>query len=384
MFSRLLLASFWFLLVSALRADTIDYKRDVKPIFTSRCAACHGALQQKAGLRLDASSLIRKGAKSGPILTPGKKDDSPLLDAVLGKDRPRMPPEKDGPPLTEKQIAVLAAWIEQGAKMPEEPIPEDPRKHWAFVAPRRPALTAIAASGTQIDVLLGAKRQAAGVTARPATARETLLRRVTIDLTGLPPTPTELQAFLAETSPDAYEKVVDRLLNSPQHGERWARHWMDVWRYSDWYGRRAVPDVWNSAPQVYRWRDWIVRSLNADHGYDRMLREMLAGAGRRRGARCDGISGPQLVCTESELVDARHCRTHRQGVSRADAQLRSLPRSQVRPNSAGRLFPLPLLLRAARAAAGPCSGRGRSRAVSEVRLRGAAARRQDGSGSRFR
>ncbi|NDA69334.1 MAG: DUF1549 domain-containing protein, partial [Verrucomicrobia bacterium] len=107
--------------------------------------------------------------------------------------------------------------------------------------------------------------------------KPTLLRRVYLDLLGLPPTREELHAFLADAAPDAYERVVERLLNDPRHGERWARHWMDVWRYSDWFGRRQVPDVWNSAPQIWRWRDWIVKSLNADHGYDRMVKEMLAG-----------------------------------------------------------------------------------------------------------
>lgn len=251
-------------------AEPVDYRREVKPILSSRCVSCHGALQQKAGLRLDASPLIRKGSKNGAILTPGKSADSLLIDAVLGKDRSRMPPEKEGPALTDRQMTLLKTWIDQGAKMPDEAIPEDPRKHWAFVPPRR-----VAVSG--IDALLDAKRAAVGLKARPEVTKEALLRRVTFDLIGLPPTPDELHAFLADNSPNAYEKVVDRLLASPQHGERWARHWMDVWRYSDWYGRRAVPDVWNSAPQVYRWRDWIIRSLNADRGYDRMLTEMLAG-----------------------------------------------------------------------------------------------------------
>src|SRR5213082_3820226 len=106
--------------------------------------------------------------------------------------------------------------------------------------------------------------------ALPQAAEGLLLRRVYLDLIGLPPTREELHAFLADTSPKAYEKVVDRLLANPHYGERWGRHWMDVWRYSDWYGRRHVPDVWNSAPQIWRWRDWIIKSLNTDKGYDRM------------------------------------------------------------------------------------------------------------------
>ena len=131
-------------------------------------------------------------------------------------------------------------------------------------------------SDNPIDAFVLAKLEAAGLTPRPPAEQHILLRRVYLDLIGLPPTREELQAFLADDSPNAYEAVVDRLLRDPRHGERWARHWMDIWRYSDWYGRRHVPDVWNSAPQIWRWRDWIVRSLNADHGYDRMIREMLA------------------------------------------------------------------------------------------------------------
>src|SRR5262249_28898248 len=132
-------------------------------------------------------------------------------------------------------------------------------------------------SRNPIDAFIAAAHEKAHLRPRPTAAKETLLRRVSLDLIGLPPTHEELRAFLADDSADAYEKVVDRLLADPRHGERWARHWMDVWRYSDWYGRRAVPDVWNSAPQVFRWRDWIVHSLNADKGYDRMVMEMLAG-----------------------------------------------------------------------------------------------------------
>src|SRR6266566_305329 len=111
----------------ARASDPVDYRRDVKPILSSRCYACHGALRQKAGLRLDTGALIRKGSRNGPVVVPGKSDESLLLDAVTGKDRPRMPPEKEGPALTKKQIAVLRAWVDQGAKAPDEPVPEDPR-----------------------------------------------------------------------------------------------------------------------------------------------------------------------------------------------------------------------------------------------------------------
>src|SRR5436190_553524 len=201
------------LALQARAAEPIVYQRDVKPIFASRCISCHGALQQKAGLRLDAGQLVRKGGKNGPVLVPGKSDDSTLVDAVLGKDRSRMPPEKEGPPLSDRQVALVRAWIDQGAKAPDEAVPEDPRKHWAFRKPVRPPLPAPKDPATSvrnlIDNFLVARLDEAGLTPRPETDRATFLRRVTLDLTGLPPTPEELRAFLADASPEAFDKVVD-------------------------------------------------------------------------------------------------------------------------------------------------------------------------------
>jgi hypothetical protein len=260
-------------------AGEVDYLKEIKPLLQARCYPCHGALQQKARLRLDTAALMRKGGKHGPVVVPGKSGESLLIEAVIGTDRPRMPPENEGSALSDKEIALLRTWIDQGAKAPEEPTPPDPRQHWAFRVPVRPAIPQTSHSErvrNPIDAFLAAEWDRRGLQPRPPADKATLLRRVTLDLTGLPPTRAELHAFLADSSPDAYERVVDRLLASPRYGERWARHWMDVWRYSDWYGRRAVPDVWNSAPQIWRWRDWIVRSLNADKGYDRMVIEMLA------------------------------------------------------------------------------------------------------------
>ncbi|MCO6455084.1 MAG: DUF1549 domain-containing protein, partial [Pirellulaceae bacterium] len=259
----------------------VDYLRDVKPIFSQRCIACHGALQQQSGLRLDAGALILRGGDGGPVVTAGDADRSPLLERVASADLDlRMPPE--GEPLSDAQIQTLRAWIGQGARFPDDERPEeDPRRHWAFQVLRRPAVPATAGpsavTGHPIDAFLAARRADSHLDPQPAAPQGLLLRRVYLDLIGLPPSRDELRAFLADPSPDAYERVVDRLLASPRYGERWGRHWMDVWRYSDWYGRRMVPDVWNSAPQIWRWRDWIVQSLNGDRGYDQMVAEMLAG-----------------------------------------------------------------------------------------------------------
>src|SRR2546421_7297886 len=150
--------------------------------------------------------------------------------------------------------------------------------HWAFAPPVRPPVPEVKNTGwvrNPVDAFVAAERERRGLTPRPEAPRHVLLRRVYLDLVGLPPTREELHAFLADTSPDAYEKVVDRLLASPRYSERWGRHWMDVWRYSDWAGYGA--EVRESQPHVWQWRDWIVESLNGDKGYDRMVREMLAG-----------------------------------------------------------------------------------------------------------
>jgi hypothetical protein len=257
--------------------EAVDYLRDVKPVLKQRCFACHGALKQQAKLRLDTAALVRKGGRHGPAVVPGNAAGSLLIKRITDPDaQTRMPPQ--GLPLTEAQVALLRGWIDRGAPAPPGEAPEEnPRSHWAFRKPVRPAVPLVPA-GTRnpVDAFLAAERTKHGLPPTPPADRPALLRRVTLDLIGLPPTREELHAFLADNSPDAYEKVVDRLLASPQYGERWGRHWMDVWRYSDWYGRRSVPDVMNSYPQIWRWRDWIVRSLNEDRGYDRMVLEMLA------------------------------------------------------------------------------------------------------------
>jgi hypothetical protein len=235
--------------------EPVDYLRDIKPVLKERCFACHGSLKQPANLRLDAAALIRKGGRHGPAIKPGDAAGSLLIERITdADDSTRMPPQ--GKPLTEKQIALLKAWIVEGAPAPSGEKPEeDPRRHWAFRKPVRPSLpeaTGHAGSRNPVDAFLTAERARQGVRVNPPADRAALLRRVYLDLIGLPPTREQLHAFLADGAPNAYERVVDRLLSSPQYGERWGRHWMDVWRYSDWYGRRSVPDVMNSYPQIWR------------------------------------------------------------------------------------------------------------------------------------
>jgi len=260
-------------------ADTpVDYEKQIKPLLSHRCGICHGALKQEGSLRVDAGQLILKGGDSGTAIKPGDPKGSLLIHALRGtNDVTRMP--ADGKPLTEAEIVLFERWISEGAKYPtNEKIPENPRKHWAFQTPVRPAVPVPASKDFRIrnpiDAFVQVEREKRGLKPLPEASKNVLLRRLYLDLVGVPPTISELNAFLQDDSANAYEKVVDRLLDDPRHGQRWGRHWMDVWRYSDWYGYGS--EVRNSALHIWRWRDWIVESLNADRPYNEMVIDMLA------------------------------------------------------------------------------------------------------------
>lgn len=260
-----------------LAADPVDYLKQIKPILAARCFRCHGASKQEGRLRLDTAAAMRVGGENGPAVIPDKSEGSLLLKRVQAQDdSERMPPE--GERLSAEQIDLLRRWIESGAIAPADEAPQqDPKAHWAFQPPHRPAvpkLDASSAGRNPIDQFLTATRTAKGIIALPSASKAVLLRRVFVDLIGIPPTADELREFLADESPDAYEKIVDRLLTDSRYGERWGRHWMDVWRYSDWDGYAA--EVRESKPHIWRWRDWIVESLNSGKPYDRMIVEMLA------------------------------------------------------------------------------------------------------------
>jgi Protein of unknown function (DUF1549)/Protein of unknown function (DUF1553)/Planctomycete cytochrome C len=260
-------------------AEPVDYTRQVKPLLTARCYACHGALQQKSGLRVDTAKLLEKGGNGGPAIVARSSQDSPLIERVTAVDTTRMPPSSEGETLSTSEIAMLKSWIDQGAVAPPDESPEaSPREHWAYCPPVSPRVPDIPGykvpSRNAVDAFLAAGWTKRGLSPRPEADRRILLRRAYLDLVGLPPSVEELAAFEADNSPMAYERVVDRLLGSKQYGERWGRHWMDIWRYSDWWG--FGDEVRNSQKHIWHWRDWIVESLNADKGYDEMLREMLA------------------------------------------------------------------------------------------------------------
>jgi len=264
--NRWLIISIYCWVGIAVPVDAADYLSDIKPVLKARCYACHGALKQKAGLRLDTAAVIRKGAKTDVVVVPGKPAESELLTRVLSDDpEERMPPE--GSPLKPQEVEAIRKWIGAGAPAPEhEEAEADPRDHWAFQVPVKVPLGK--GAGNPIDILLEKNRVSRSLKTQPLAERSILIRRLYLDLIGLPPT----RAQLNDQRP--WEEIVDELLKNPQHGERWARHWMDIWRFTDWYG--LGKQLRNSQKHIWHWRDWIVESLNDDKGYDRMIQEMIA------------------------------------------------------------------------------------------------------------
>lgn len=256
----------WLAVVSPSFAANVDFTRDVLPILSARCFPCHGpdAGKRKADLRLD----VRDDAVAATALTPGRPAESNLLARVSADDGDgRMPPAKTGSRLTADEVSLLRGWIEQGATYSE---------HWAFLSPKRAPLPRVRDANwprTPIDTIVLARLEADKLRPAPPASREVLIRRATLDLTGLPSTPEEVAAFVADDSPTAYERLVDRMLASPHYGERWGRHWLDVARYAD-SGGFETDIVYANA---WRYRDYVLRSFNADKPFDRFVREQIAG-----------------------------------------------------------------------------------------------------------
>jgi hypothetical protein len=260
-------------------AETDLYTTKVVPLLQEKCVACHGPVKSEAGLRLDAAKLILQGATSGLIVDSNSPENSILLQRVAANSEERMPPSDSGVALKNEEIDLLRQWIVAGMPAPEhEEFIASPADHWSFRPLGSRRLEEVSSTPSNpilaIDQLLANVHAAKNLEPLPPTDKYTLLRRLTLDLTGLPPTIEEIQSFLADESPDAYEKRVDQLLDRPSYGERWARHWMDVWRYSDWDGYKE--EVRGSQRNIWHWRDWIVESLNNNKSYKQMVLEMLA------------------------------------------------------------------------------------------------------------
>jgi len=265
------------------------FEKKIRPVLVERCYSCHSATSEKlkGGLRLDSREGLRKGGDTGPALILGDPDRSLLVRAILrGEDAEKMPP-KDAERLRPDQIRDFRDWIRMGAPDPRGsggPGParppavhfEEARKRWPFTPvtePKVPEVQEKAWLRNPIDSFILAKLEEKQLRPAPDAERRTLLRRVTLDLTGLPPTPEEMDAFLADTSPQAYSRVVDRLLASTAYGERWGRHWLDVVRYSDTAGDNSDFPI----PQNYKYRNYVITAFNEDKPYDRFIREQIAG-----------------------------------------------------------------------------------------------------------
>ena len=257
------------------------FKNHVQPLFESTCLKCHSPETKASGLDLSTRDVLLAGGENGKVLEPGQPAESKLYKAVAHLAEPHMPFRSEK--LPQETIDRLGEWIEAGA--PFEGVLKASAggirsAHWAFQQPSLPEPpTAKNESWVRnpIDAFVAAKHEEKGLQPVASADKRTLLRRVYLDLIGMPPTQEEMRAFLDDKSPDAYDYVVDKLLKSPRYGERWGRHWMDVWRYSDWYGWTEQNQVRYSHRHVWRWRDWIVESVNNDKPYDQMIVEMLAG-----------------------------------------------------------------------------------------------------------
>lgn len=254
----------------------IDYLREVKPILRRHCQDCHGANKQRGNLRLDTAQALRVGGDSGPAIVPGHVEESLLIEVVTAEDgADRMPFNR--PPLSAEEIDILRRWVVQGAPAPSAEQPEKPGTslHWSFVPPSKPPLPRAGTASSPrnpIDAFLLADLGRDGLSATPEADKVTLLRRLSLDLIGLPPTIEEVDAFLADSRPDAYEQQVERLLRSPHFGERWARHWLDAARYADSNGFNI------DAPRsIWKYRDWVINALNRDQPFDQFVIDQVAG-----------------------------------------------------------------------------------------------------------
>ncbi len=255
------------------------FENEVRPLLTKTCFACHGPKKQKSSLRLDSRARLLQGGERGPAIVPGEPNRSLLISVVSGSHEVKMPPRGE---LSAEQIGVLKKWIAMGAPWPGSDsavavrtggITDRDRQFWAFQPLARPALPASPTTDNPVDAFILRKLHAQGLALAPPADRRTLLRRATFYLIGLPPTSEEIDAFLADTSPEAFAKVIDRLLASPHYGERWGRHWLDVVRYADTAGETADYPV----PEARLYRDYVIASFNRDKPYDEFLREQIAG-----------------------------------------------------------------------------------------------------------
>ncbi len=323
----------------ALAEEPVDFDAQIQPILSDRCFLCHGpdANKRQADLRLD----LEADAKDYAII-PGKPDESELFRRITSDDpAERMPPPKSKLSLTKEEIQLIKRWIEQGAKWQD---------HWAFNPPRAPAVPSVKNQKwgqNEIDAFILSRIEQAGLTPSEPASRERLIRRVSFDLTGLPPTLEELDEFLKDDSPKAYERLVDRLLQSERFGERLAADWLDAARYSDTYGYQVDRDRF-----VWPWRDWVIRAFNRNLPYDEFITEQTGGrfAAERHGRSNPGDHVQPAASAKSRRRQRAGGVPHRirrgphadlrHRVSGPHARMLPMPRSQVRSDRAEGVLPV--------------------------------------------
>jgi hypothetical protein len=253
----------------------VDFLHQVQPIFREACYSCHGPEKSKAGLRLDLKARALRGGENGPVILPTDGANSPLVKRLINTNEDERMPQK-AEPLPPDKIQMIREWIDQGAVWPEAVAGADPAKHWAFqrlTDPQPPRVKNQRWVRNPIDNFVLAKLEALRVSPNPEASRRALIRRANLDLLGLPPTPEEVDAFIADRAGDAYEKLLDRLLANPHYGERWARHWLDAARFAESDGFEQDTD----RPYAYWYRDFVIKALNEDMPFDQFVRWQLAG-----------------------------------------------------------------------------------------------------------
>src|SRR5436305_3431160 len=257
----------------------IDFAVDVLPLLKKNCFSCHGSEHQEGGLRLDVKKRALDGGDSGVEFVVGKSGESRLVRLLAGIDEEfgQMPPKGKGTLLTADEIGIIRAWIDQGAEWPnEQQLISAAAEHWSLKPVQQPALPGVREAAwpkEPVDSFVNARLEKEDVRHSPAAAKTTLLRRLFLDLIGLVPSPDEIHAFLGDESPDAIERLVDRLLGSPHFGERWGRHWLDLARYADSDGYEKD----RPRPFAFKYRDWVIAALNADMPFDQFTIEQIAG-----------------------------------------------------------------------------------------------------------
>ena len=287
----------------------IDFTRDVQPLFQKHCIECHGAEKQDGGYRLDNKRIAFEGGDShAPNIVHGKSAESPLIQFVAGMDEEmRMPSE--GKPLTVEEIAVLRGWIDQGAEWPDSASTKvEAAGDWWSLRPLAPvAVPTVAGAVHPVDAFVRVRLAQEGLAPSPEADRRTLVRRAYFDLHGLPPSPEEVDAFVRDTDPRAWDILVNRLLDSPRYGERWARHWLDVAHYGDTHGY----DKDQPRPHAWPYRDYVIRAFNEDRPYASFVQEQIAGdvlfPGSRDGIEALGFlaAGPWDMIGHSELAESK-------------------------------------------------------------------------------